>query len=230
MGRRQRFAVLAAAALTLYAGAAWFLLLPPITLPPSIPLDRVPAERCGDVGFIDAVRRQRTILFVPLKEVPPAAIDALRRSEDGFFHHHRGVDWGQMLRAFAKDVAAGEYRYGASTLTMQLMRELLLGKERTLVRKTREIAYALQAERRLSKAEILELYVNVVDWGAGARGIGAASCYYFGRPPAALSPDEANRLIAILPSPDRLGVQLRAWVQARDHRPSGAAIEVGDRP
>src|SRR5262245_53573462 len=227
MGRRQRFAVLAGVALTLYAGAAWFLLLPPIKLPPSIPLDRV-ADRCADVAFIDAVRRERTILFVPLNEVPPAAIHALRRSEDGFLHH-RGVDWTQILRAFARDVAAGEDRYGASTLTMQLMRELLLSKERTLLRKTREIAYALQAERRLSKAEILELYVNVVDWGAGARGIGAASCYYFGRPPAALDEDESTRLIAILPSPDRLGAQLRAWVQARDNQ-GVSDVEAGDRP
>lgn len=229
MGRRKRFAVLAAAALTLYAVAGWLLLLPPVRLPPSIPLAGLPAAACGDSVFIDHVRQQRAILFVPLAEVPPDAIEALRRSEDPFYHH-RGVDWDQMVRAFVKDIAAGEYRYGASTLTMQLMRELLLGKERTLLRKTREIAYALQAERRLSKSEILELYVNVVDWGAGARGIGAASCYYFGRPPARLDAEESSRLVAILPSPDRLGPPLRAWAQSREGR--GAVVDVGsgDRP
>ncbi len=227
MGRRQRFAVLAAAALTLYAVAAWLLLLPPIELPPSIPLAGLPADRCSDPAFVDEIRRQRTILYVPLTAVPPAAIDALRRSEDPFYHH-RGVDWAQMLRALVKDVAAGEYRYGASTITMQLMRELLLGKQRTLLRKTREIAYALQAERRLSKSEILELYVNVVDWGAGARGIGAASCYYFGRPPATLDAEESRRLVRILPSPDRLGPPLRAWAQARAGRIGAVDVEIGE--
>jgi monofunctional biosynthetic peptidoglycan transglycosylase len=129
--------------------------------------------------------------------------------EDRLFYDHYGVNWELVLRALGRNIAAREVRYGASTLTMQLARELFLDKRRNLLRKLREMAYALQLERQLDKAQILELYLNVVDWGPGLRGIGAASCYYFGIPPAELSPDQSARLVALLPSPERLGEQLR---------------------
>jgi membrane peptidoglycan carboxypeptidase len=220
--RRRRFVALAAAALILYAAAAWLLLLPPTALPPAVDFARLPPGTCADPAFAAALGRRHTILYVPLTQVPTALVDQLRRREDGFYHH-RGVDWTQVLRALAKDVAAGEYRYGASTVTMQLMRELHLGKQRTLLRKVREMAYALQAERRMSKEQILELYLNVVDWGAGLRGVGAASCYYFGRAPASLEPGEAIRLVSILPSPDRLGPSLKAWADWRRQQAAAAA-------
>jgi monofunctional biosynthetic peptidoglycan transglycosylase len=137
----------------------------------------------------------------------------LLQQEDDFYYHS-GVDWLRMARAFTKNLAARRYRYGASTITMQLARELYLGKERTLLRKIREIAYALQLERRLSKEEILGLYLNVVHWGPSIRGVGAAACYYFGVPPAGLDAEQAAQLVALLPSPDRLGPPLREAVQA----------------
>lgn len=214
MRRRSRFVVLAAAAGAAYAIAAWLFLLPPLELPPAVELARLPPSACRDSAFLEQVRAQRTILFVPLSDVPAAVIDALRRQEDAF-HHHRGVDWVQALRALGRDVAAGEYRYGASTLTMQLVRELRLDKQRTLLRKVREVAYALQAERRYSKAELLEMYLNVVHWGPGIRGVGAASCYYFGVPPAEVDAEAAARMVAVLPNPDRLGPDLAAWARRR---------------
>jgi membrane peptidoglycan carboxypeptidase len=225
MPRRSRFAALAAGAVAVYGLAAWLLLLPPLQLPPSIELARLPPGACRDGVFLDQVRSQRTILFVPLADVPTPLIDALHRQEDAFYHH-RGVDWAQALRALGKDLAAGGYRYGASTLTMQLVRELWLDKQRVLWRKLREGAYALQAERRYSKAEILELYLNVVHWGPGIRGVGAASCHYFGVPPVDLDPEAAQRMVAVLPSPDRLGPDLLAWARSRAH-PSPPAPAVG---
>lgn len=209
MPRRSRFVVLATAAVAAYGAAAWLFLLPPLALPPSVGLAQLPASACRDGAFLDQVRAQRMILFVPLADVSGAVIDALRRQEDAF-HHHHGVDWAQAARALAKDLVAGEYRYGASTLTMQLVRELWLDKQRVLLRKLREGAYALQAERRYSKAEILELYLNVVHWGPGIRGVGAASCWYFGVPPSDLNEEAAQRMVAVLPSPDRLGAELAA--------------------
>jgi membrane peptidoglycan carboxypeptidase len=211
---RSRFAVLAAAAVAAYGTAAWLFLLPPLELPPSYELARLPRDACRDGAFLDQVRHQRMILFVPLADVPTALTEALLRQEDAFYHH-RGVDWVQALRALVKDVAAGEYRYGASTLTMQLVRELRLDKRRVVLRKLRETAYALQAERRYRKSELLEMYLNVAHWGPGIRGVGAASCYYFGLPPADLDAEAAQRMVAVLPSPDRLGPGLLAWARNR---------------
>lgn len=222
MPRRPRFALLAAAAVAVYGVAGWLFLLPPLQFPPSVELARLPPGACRDDAFLERVRSQGTILFVPLADVPDFLIDALYRQEDAFYHH-RGIDWAQALRALRKDLSAGEYRYGASTLTMQLVRELWLDKQRVLLRKLREGAYALQAERRYSKTEILELYLNVVHWGPGIRGVGAASCHYFGVPPANLDPEAAQRMVAVLPSPDRLGADLSAWARGRAHPAPPAA-------
>ena len=88
---------------------------------------------------------------------------------------------------------------------MQLARSLLLSRERRLLRKAREIAFALALERRWDKPRILEAYLNEVDFGRGLRGIGPAACYYFAVPPTALTTRQAWRLATILRSPDRRG-------------------------
>ncbi len=206
MRGRWRFVVLAATAMAIYALAVWLFLLPPVRLPPEDPLTT--GKACPDPSSLDRLRERQVVLFVSLVEISPHVVDALLQQEDPFYHHH-GVDWEQLARALALDLRAREYRYGAGTLTMQLVRELFLDKDRTVLRKLREIAYALQAERRLSKQEILELYLNVVHWGPGIRGVGVASCYYFGVPPAALSPEEAREIVSVLPNPERLGPALR---------------------
>jgi membrane peptidoglycan carboxypeptidase len=192
-----------------YAAAALLFLVPPIAFAPSRPFGELRPGECGDPHFLDEVRRQREVLFVPLAQIPPHLQHSVVSQEDRLFFVHYGVNWELVWRALGRDITAGEIRYGASTLTMQLARELFLDKRRQLLRKLREMAYALQLERQLDKAQILELYLNVVDFGPGLRGIGAASCYYFGIPPAELSPEQSRRLVALLPSPERLGEHLR---------------------
>lgn len=192
-----------------YAGAARLFVVPPVAFAPSRPFGDLRAEECGDDQFLAEVRRQREVLFVPLAQIPSHVQRSVLAQEDRLFYVHSGINWELVLRALGRNIAAGEVRYGASTLTMQLARELFLDKERRLLRKLREMAYALQLERQLDKAQILELYLNVVHWGPGLRGIGAASCYYFGIPPAELSPEQSTRLVALLPSPERLGEGLR---------------------
>ena len=195
-----RFVALAATALVVYALVAWFFWLPAIRAPrlgAGAPVPDCTKAAAGEP------------LVVTLADVPSHLIEALLQQEDGFYHHH-GVDWAQLVRALGHNVCERRWRYGASTLTMQMVRELFLTKERSILRKLREIAYALQAEQRLRKDEILELYLNVVEWGPRIHGVGAASCYYFGVPPAALTPEETARLVAVLPSPPRLGPALRA--------------------
>jgi len=207
--RRVRFVLIAAGALATYGVAAFWFLLPPIERPPSVAISTVSPEQCADPVFAEALGTQHTILFAPLDRIPGSLVDALLAQEDGFYNHH-GVNWSQLARAAARDLKAGRIKYGGSTLTMQLVRELFLEKKRTFLRKAREIAYALQAERRLTKADILELYLNVVHWGPGIRGVGSAACYYFGVLPPALTGEQAKHLVEVLPNPDVRGEQLRA--------------------
>lgn len=208
--------------MAIYALAVWLFLLPPIRLPPADPL--VAGTACPDSSSLERLRERQLVLSVPLADISPHVVDALLQQEDAFYHHH-GVDWEQLVRAFASDLRAREYRYGASTLTMQLVRELFLEKDRTVLRKLREIAYALQVERRLDKQDILELYLNVVHWGPGLRGVGAASCYYFGVPPAALGAEEARALVSVLPNPERLGPALHERRRAgRAEGPHAVAV------
>ena len=218
---RSLFLLLLALLSAAYGLAIWLLVLPRIDLPPGLDFENAADPPCRGAWLGDD-----RIRFVPLSDLPSHLVLAVLRQEDRKFYHHRGVLWAPLLRALRKNVAAGQYRYGAGTLTMQLMRELGLGKQRTLLRKTREIAYALQAENRLSKDRILELYLNVVHWGPGVRGVGAASCHYFGISATQLSADQSARLVTVLTSPLRLGPELhRSAALERQRPPAGA----GDR-
>jgi membrane peptidoglycan carboxypeptidase len=221
--RRRGFWLAIFATLAVYALAAWLLVLPEIVLPVSVPFASVAQDACRDRA--DWTQGDGVILWLPLADIPEAVVTAVLLQEDRAFWVHRGVDWDQVLRAFRRNVEAGGYRFGAGTITMQLMRELVLGKDRTLVRKVREVAYALQAERRLGKDEILEMYLNVVHWGRGVRGIGAAACHYFGLGPRELSSGDVERLVRVLPSPPRLGPQLRRDLRDRDGRSSERSRE-----
>ena len=223
----RRFAALAAAAVSGYAVVAYLFWLPPIRLPDSVSLASLPEAACGDPEVLERLAPQ-TILFVPLSAVPDHLVLDLLQQEDAFYHHH-GVDWLEMWRALREDLTARRYRYGASTLTMQLMRELFLDKQRRLLRKLREMAYALQAERRLSKREILELYLNVVHWGPGIRGVGAAACSYFGRPPSALTVEQARQLVGVLPDPDHRGADLLRHAVPGPRRAPHARLAVRPR-
>lgn len=191
-----------------YGLAAYWLLLPSIDVPLSTPIEAISPTECADADFTQRLSAQRVILFTPLAEIPESVVEALLLEEDAFYHHH-GVDWIRVTRAAIRNVQSGRIEFGASTLTMQLMRELFLEKRRTFPRKVREIAYALQAERRLSKSEILELYLNVVHWGPGIRGIGLAACFYFGIPPQNLDAAQAMALVQLLPNPEVRGMRLR---------------------
>jgi membrane peptidoglycan carboxypeptidase len=127
----------------------------------------------------------------------PAAVIA---AEDQRFHDHAGYDTEEIAALLAESSAERPKR-GASTLTQQLARTLFTGGEKTVARKLREILYAVEMERTLGKARILELYLNTVDWGPGLCGARAAARAYFNKPPAALTPIEAAWLAGILRNP-----------------------------
>ena len=138
---------------------------------------------------------------VPLSGIAPAMRRAVVVAEDARFWSHQGVDWAAIREAADRDWREKQIQHGASTITQQLAKNLYLSPARTPWRKLREWAIALRLERELPKKRILELYLNVIEFGRRTYGAEAASRRYFGKPAAALSDLEAATLAAIIPSP-----------------------------
>jgi monofunctional glycosyltransferase len=138
---------------------------------------------------------------VPLSAIAPALRRAVVAAEDARFWSHEGVDWGAVREAADRDWREKRIHHGASTITQQLAKNLYLSPARTAWRKLREWAIALRLERELPKSRILELYLNVIEFGRRTYGAEAAARRYFGKPAAGLSDLEAATLAAIIPSP-----------------------------
>jgi monofunctional biosynthetic peptidoglycan transglycosylase len=138
---------------------------------------------------------------VALSRISPAMQRAAIVAEDARFWEHNGVDWGAIRTAALHDWDRGRISHGGSTITQQLAKNLYLSPARTPWRKLRELAIALRLEEELPKRRILELYLNVIEFGPRTYGAEAASIRYFGRPASALSPSEAATLVAMIPSP-----------------------------
>ncbi len=138
---------------------------------------------------------------VPLSAMAPALRHAVVVAEDARFWSHEGVDWGAVREAADRDWREKQIRHGASTITQQLAKNLYLSPARTPWRKLREWAIALRLERELPKKRILELYLNVIEFGRRTYGAEAAARRYFGKSAAGLSDLEAATLAAIIPSP-----------------------------
>jgi len=135
---------------------------------------------------------------VSIEKIPDNLINALITIEDKNFYAHSGINLKAILRAVFHDIKAQSYKQGASTLTQQLAKTLFLSYEKSISRKIKEAILALQIERRYTKKEILELYLNLIYLGSGAYGVEAASQTYFGKSVEALTLPEAA-LIAGLP-------------------------------
>src|SRR6056297_348777 len=135
---------------------------------------------------------------VPLAKIPKKLRQALIATEDRSFYEHSGVDLKGIARAIVRDIMAGEFVEGASTITQQLAKTLFLTPRKTLERKLKEAFLAFQLERRYTKDEILELYLNQVYYGSGAYGVQAAARKFFGKPASDLNISECA-LIAGMP-------------------------------
>jgi monofunctional biosynthetic peptidoglycan transglycosylase len=136
--------------------------------------------------------------WTDIEDISPDLVRAVLASEDARFCAHHGIDWVELQNALDDD--DGRMR-GASTITMQTVKNLFLWTDRDWVRKGLEAPLALYAEVVMSKRRIMEIYLNVVEWGSGIYGAAAASDHYFGVPPSELSAGQAARLAAILPAP-----------------------------
>ncbi|MGB9147328.1 MAG: monofunctional biosynthetic peptidoglycan transglycosylase [Acidobacteriaceae bacterium] len=140
--------------------------------------------------------------FVPLSQISPDLQHAVIAAEDARFYQHHGFDWHQMQLAADEDMDGGRIR-GASTLDQQLIKNLFFGTERSILRKGAEASLVPVAELVLGKQRILELYLNVVEWGPGIYGAEAASHAYYGTAARNIGRDQGARLAAILPDPRR---------------------------
>jgi monofunctional biosynthetic peptidoglycan transglycosylase len=139
--------------------------------------------------------------WVPLSRISPYLIKAVLIAEDDKFWSHEGFDYEAMQKAIEKDIKAKKFKLGGSTVSQQLAKNLYLSPSKNPIRKIREAIITWRMERTISKRRILEIYLNVVEWGEGIFGIEAASQHYFGKSASSLSPEEASRLASVLPNP-----------------------------
>jgi len=142
-------------------------------------------------------------VYVPLGRISPDLQHAVISAEDGRFYQHHGIDWKEVQAVVDRDMDEGKLGRGGSTITQQLVKNLFLTADRSLVRKAVEFTLAPLAERILSKRRILELYLNVIEWGAGIYGAEEAARAWYGVPAARIDREQAARMAALLPSPLR---------------------------
>jgi monofunctional biosynthetic peptidoglycan transglycosylase len=141
--------------------------------------------------------------WVSLGQISPYAIKAVIIAEDDKFWSHKGFDLEAIQKALEKDLEKGKFKFGGSTISQQLVKNLYLTPSKNPLRKAKEAIITWRLERALSKRRILELYLNVVEWGEGIFGIEVAAQHYYGKAASALGPQEASRLAAVLPNPRR---------------------------
>jgi len=178
--------------------------------PPETALMRQRQEEAEEEGRSLRIHHR----WIPLSQLPRYFLQAVIVAEDGTFYTHGGVEWYEVRESLAKNLQEGRIVRGASTITQQLAKNLYLSTSKDPLRKAKEVIIALLMEHHLTKERILELYVNLIEWGDGIFGVDAASRSYFGKSASRLTLDEAVALAAVLPAPrqhrpDRLSRYLR---------------------
>ena len=139
--------------------------------------------------------------FIALRDVPPLFVRTLLLSEDAGFFGHRGIDLRELPNALLTNLSRGETARGASTITQQLAKNLFLSRDKEVGRKLQELAITFLLESALGKDRILEIYLNIIEWGPDLRGLRPAARHYFDCEPQALTPAQMAFLVAIIPGP-----------------------------
>jgi len=174
-------------------------------------------QRAEEVRAKGRVAR-RTQTWVPLSRVSRHLINAVLVAEDPKFFGHEGVDWEAVKESVEANVKKGRFARGGSTITQQLAKNLFLTTRKSLTRKLRELLVARWLEEDLTKKRILELYLNVIEWGDGLYGCEAAAELYYGKPAAELNETEAAGLAAMIPSPRRINPRVSPLRHLRAQR------------
>jgi monofunctional biosynthetic peptidoglycan transglycosylase len=197
MGRILRLFLAAAAA----AYAFWIaaLLLLKVADPPTT---GVQIQRRVESWLQKKPYRKR-YTFVPLSRISPDLQHAVLASEDPNFYKHHGFEWGQIQKVLEESAESGAIKRGASTISQQLIKNLFFTTHRNYLRKAIEYTLVPPAELILGKRRILELYLNVIEWGPGVWGAQAAAEYHYHTAAANLDREQSARLAACLPAPRR---------------------------
>jgi monofunctional biosynthetic peptidoglycan transglycosylase len=148
-------------------------------------------------------KRKISRQWVPLSQVSPYVVKAVIIAEDDKFWSHEGFDYDAIQKAIEKDIKKKKFMFGGSTISQQLAKNLYLSPSKNPVRKIKEAILTWRIENNLSKKRIIELYLNVAEWGEGLFGIEAAARRYYGKTASALTAKEAARLASVLPNPRR---------------------------
>ena len=181
---------------------AYFILMPPVS--------KLKKENPGKTSLMEYREREWKAkgkryrinqVWVPLSRISPYLVKAVLIAEDDKFWRHEGFDYEAIQKAIEKDLRAKKFKLGGSTISQQLAKNLYLSPSKNPLRKIAEALITWKMERVLPKRRILEIYLNVVEWGEGIFGIEAASRHYYGKSASQLSPEEASRLAAVLPNP-----------------------------
>jgi monofunctional biosynthetic peptidoglycan transglycosylase len=161
-------------------------------------------------------RRQQ--IWVPISRVSRHLVHAVLSSEDQKFFGHQGVDWDALEKSVQEDRKQWRLARGGSTITQQLAKNLFFTTHKSPIRKVRELFVARWLEEDLTKRRILELYLNVIEWGDGIYGAEAAAQRYYGKPASALDADEGAGLAGMIPNPRRINPRVDARRFARAQR------------
>jgi len=142
-------------------------------------------------------------MYTPLQQIPVSMQQAIMTGEDGDFYHHQGFYPEAFRRSIAQNYRKGKFARGGSTITMQLVKNVFLNPRKTIARKAEEllITWIIENQGITSKARMMEVYLNVIEFGSNVWGIGEASRYYFGKHPSALDPIESVFLAGLVPRP-----------------------------
>jgi len=201
------------------AAAALFLTLPDVEK-----LSEAPPAVTAMMKYREeqAEKKGRTLRrrydWVPGRRISPYLRNAVLIAEDDKFFQHQGFDWEEMRQAMEKNRDKKRIVRGGSTITQQLAKNLYLKPARTPWRKLREALIARRLEKKLTKPRILELYLNVIEWGEGLYGCEAAARHYFGKSAAQLTPAEAIRLASVIINPHRYSPLSDKSRRMRDRR------------
>jgi len=168
---------------------------PPRQMPPGI------ARLRGDFRFGSVDVSPASPDFIALRDLPPLFVRTLLLAEDASFYGHSGIDLRELPSALITNWSRGGAARGASTITQQLAKNLFLSRDKQLGRKLQELAITFLLESALGKQRILEIYLNIIEWGPNLHGLRPAARNYFGREPAALTPAEMAFLVSIIPAP-----------------------------
>ncbi len=184
--------------------AAVYLTLPDVTVVKDANPKETAIMKYREAQSLEKGKKLRRVHhWAPLSRISPLLINAVLISEDDKFFQHEGFDWEEMRESMEKNLDRKKVVRGGSTITQQLAKNLYLRPARTPWRKLQEALIARKLEKNLRKRRILELYLNVIEWGDGIYGAEAAARINFGKSAAELSPAEAIRLASVIINPHR---------------------------